>query len=174
MAVYFSFFCMSNSLHVTLASPVRLDSTLLPFSLLGSPTDTSCLDSGHSPLYYTNHSKYIFTHNRKTCREWGTLERSALNGMSSSNPCHLDSGTDMEEEMERSKELKAVNNSKEAASSRHNRTDTHRDSQRLWQHPQDLPRFKTDKIPTVKRKADRVPLLTEKLFVIGPWRKEKN
>jgi hypothetical protein len=40
---------------------------------------------------------------------------------------------------------------KETVSSRLNRTETHMSSQRLWQHAQDLHRFKPDEIPELRR-----------------------
>lgn len=62
---------------------------------------------------------------------------------------------------------------KELASCWHNRTDTHLNSWRQWQHIQDLHRFKQDKIPAWQRNGHKIPLLTKELFAFDPSGKEK-
>lgn len=64
--------------------------------------------------------------------------------MSSSKPFHLRSGIYEEEEAKRLKEQERVDDTKVTVSTRHNRTDTHINSQRLWQHVQGQHRFKPD------------------------------
>lgn len=64
------------------------------------------------------------------------MEHSVLNGMHLLNPSPQGSGIYSEEREERWEELEVVNESKQTASSRHNKgvTQTHR----LFQHVQDL------------------------------------
>ena len=69
-----------------------------------------------------------------------------------------------------------MNVSKETASSRHNRTDTGKDSQRLWHHTQDLLRFKTYDFPTLRRESSqKAAPLTKKLFAIDTcWKSDRS
>ena len=69
-----------------------------------------------------------------------------------------------------------MNVSKETASSRHNRTDTGKDSQRLWHHTQDLLRFKTHVFPTLRRESgQKATPLTKKLFAIDTcWKSDRS
>ena len=51
-------------------------------------------------------------------------------------------------------ELEVMDYTKETGPSRHNRTDTHVHTQRLWQHTQGLNRFKQDKAPALREEVD--------------------
>lgn len=64
---------------------------------------------------------------------------------------------------------------KEKVSSRHYRTDKELNSQRLWQHVQDMYSFKTDKIPALRKgTGHRVLSLTRKLLAIDVfWKEDK-
>lgn len=106
------------------------------------------------------------------CRQWEILEYSFLNRISVSNPSPQSLGIYMEEEVERLLKTR-VNDSKETASSKHNRADAHMNSQILWKYIQDLHRLKPDKILAQKMWTGRqVPPLT-KLFATDPfWEKE--
>lgn len=55
-----------------------------------------------------------------------------------------------EEEVERLQEPKVMDDSKEILSSRHNRTDAHKNSQRLWKHNQVSCRFEPDRSPSLR------------------------
>lgn len=59
---------------------------------------------------------------------------------------------------------KGVDDTKEAASSRHNRMDIHMNSQRRWQYAQDLPRSKLDSVPVLRvGRGHGLPSLTKQL-----------
>lgn len=68
-------------------------------------------------------------------------------------------------EAERREEPQVVDNAKEMVSYRHNRTDAHVSSQRLWRYIEDLtsPRRSQQRMENVHK----VPCLTKKLFAIG-------
>lgn len=58
--------------------------------------------------------------------------------------------------------------SKETESSRHSRSDAHKNSQRLWQDTQNLHILKSNKNPSTERGSrHKVPPLTKRLFAIG-------
>lgn len=95
----------------------------------------------------------ILTLNWTMCRQSEILESSFLNRISISNPSPQSLGIYMEEEVERLLKTR-VNNSKETASSRHNRADAHMNSQKLWKYIQDLHRFKQDKILKQDKKCE--------------------
>lgn len=67
------------------------------------------------------------THCEKTFREWETLEHLVLNGMPLLNHPHVP-GSYTVEEAESLEELEVMYNSKKTVSSKHNRTDVHRNS----------------------------------------------
>lgn len=48
-------------------------------------------------------------------------------------------------------DLEGVYDSNKTMSSRHNKTDAHMNSQRLWQHAQGLHRFKPEGVPALRR-----------------------
>lgn len=66
-----------------------------------------------------------------------------------------------------------IDDIKELAPFKHKMTDTHLNSWRQWQHIQDLPRFKQDKIPAWQRNGHKIPLLTKELFAFDPSGKGK-
>lgn len=67
----------------------------------------------------------------------------------------------------------------ETVSSRHTRADTHMNSQRLWQHAQDVHKFKSDRVSVlrgeVEGKQTQGPTLTKKLSTVDThWQREKS
>lgn len=90
-------------------------------------------------------------------------------------PSPQGSGIYVEGNEERLKEPKVVDNSKEKAFSRYNETDLHMNSQRVWQHMQELDKFRANKISAVEKgSGHKAPLLSRKPFVIDThWKKEK-
>ena len=63
--------------------------------------------------------------------------------ISLSNPFPQNSGSYAEEEAERLSETKQMDATTETVYSRHNKTGTHMNLQRLWKHAQGLYRFKS-------------------------------
>ena len=63
---------------------------------------------------------------------------------------------------------------KEIDSSRHYSTNAQMNSQMLWEHAQDLHRFKSERIPALAREGGLgVPPLTKKLFAVDTcWLRE--
>lgn len=70
-------------------------------------------------------------HNWTMYRDWETLEPSVLNRMTSSNLSSQGSVNPGEEEAERLQEPEGMEDIKKIVSPRHNRTDTHMNSQSL-------------------------------------------
>ena len=61
-----------------------------------------------------------------------------------------------------------MEDTKQAVSSRLNRTDAHVNSQRLWQDARGLHRFKPDGVPVLRGKSGHeLPSLTKKLSTIS-------
>lgn len=91
-----------------------------------------------------------------------------LKHRNSSNSSLQVSGTYSEDEAEGLQEQEMVDDFKETVSSNHIRTDAHMKSQHLWQHTQDICRFKPDKFLVLRRPSGhKVPTLTKKLFAVG-------
>lgn len=88
-------------------------------------------------------------------REWETLKHSALNGISS-KPSPQSSAVYVEQEAGRLEEPEVMDGSEETQPSRHNRTDTHMNSDTVaahtWTH-----RLKPCKAQHEEREEERVP-----------------
>lgn len=102
----------------------------------------------------TSFSRWEKYRNRHVYREWETLEPSVLNGNSSSNFSFQSSGNLTEREVERLKEPKKKQDTKETNHSRCNGIDAHMKLQRSWYHSQGLPRPKSDGVPGLRDEVD--------------------
>lgn len=87
-----------------------------------------------------------------------------------SHPSPQCSWNKAEKEVERLYLPEVVNDSIETGYSRWNRTNTYKNSQRLWYQAQDQHRFKSNKFPAYRRKnVNKVSPLNKKLFVIDTF-----
>lgn len=82
------------------------------------------------------------------------MENSDVNGMSLANHSPESSEIYVEEEAERFSHPQGVRNFKETVISILNRTDTHVNSQNLWQHTQDQHRFEPHNILRQRKEVD--------------------